>query len=92
MKHLKGWQQVAMIIFGAGFLMFTVTALRGNDWILWLYPAVALVGIGITLWDGPGRKAQKEEQAAERARADKEEMKRAQRMARKQRRRGKEGN
>ncbi len=87
MKTLKVWQLAALAIFGVLFLMFLTTAIMGDDWILWLYPVVALVGIGITLWDGPGRKERKQIEAAERARADAEEMERAKRLARKQRKR-----
>lgn len=91
MSSLKTWQKVALAIFGVLFLMFLTTAVMGDDWVLWIYPAVALVGMAITFWDGPGRKELKEQEASERARADAEEMERAKRLARKQRRRGDKG-
>ena len=59
--------------------------------MLWVYPAVALIGVGITLWDSPGRKEQREREAAERARADEEEMQRVKRVERKERKRREKG-
>lgn len=70
MRSLKPWQQVALLIFAAAFFMFSTTAMQRGEWIYWVYPAVALVGIGITLWDGPGRKTRREEEAARRAREE----------------------
>ena len=87
MKTLKVWQLAALVIFGILFVMFLTTALLGDDWILWLYPVAALVGVAITLWDGPGRKERKQLEATERAQADAEEMERAKRLASKERKR-----
>lgn len=87
MRSLKDWQKVAIVIFGIAFLVFLTTAIQGDHWVFWVYPGVAVVGIVIALWDGPGRKELKEREAAERARADEEEMQRAQKLARKERKR-----
>lgn len=92
MRSLKQWQRVAIAVFGVLFLMFLTTAIQGDDWVYWVYPAVALVGIGITLWDAPGRKQKREQEAAERARADEEEMQRAKRLERRERKRREKGN
>lgn len=89
MSSLKGWQKVALAIFGVFFLIFLTTAIQGDNWVLWVYPGVAIIGMLITLWDAPGRKEKREIEAAERARADEEEMERAKRLERRERKRKK---
>ena len=83
---MKLWQKVSLAIFGVCFLMFTTTALLGDDPLMWFYPIVALVGIGITLYDGPGRKEKRRQEGEARARADREELARRKQMERRERR------
>lgn len=88
---MKDWQKISLAIFGAFFLMFTTTALLRDDWVLWVYPGVTLVGVAITLYDGPGRKQRKQEEAMARALAEREELQRAKRLERQARKRRKKG-
>ncbi|WP_144239916.1 hypothetical protein [Corynebacterium atypicum] len=87
MASLKGWQKIALVVFGILFLMFLTNALLNDGWEYWIYPAVAAFAIGVTLYDAPGRQDLKREAEAERARADEEELRRSRALERKKRKR-----
>lgn len=53
MASLKGWQKIALVVFGILFLMFLTNALLNDGWEYWIYPAVAAFAIGVTLYDAP---------------------------------------